>query len=273
MVETAKQHDSPLTIARLLIWTAGVAASLTAAKLMNELSTDAWNRLVPNDPQDAGLDASGYLTAIVYGTCLSLFLIATRIQDFWKSPGKIILMIFAMICIIDWGLTVFACSMIKQHISVTETVNASTLGPIPVSYPTSDVSYVTAEGNIFGYYYQNLPGQIGYWLGIPVLLFALFRSREESKLWKLVWIGFLCFTVMMLLEFTGWRAKLFSLPMSYRQFYFPVVLGIPIVAMVVAYLNDLMRKHAIDWWTTLACTLLPVAWLAMTSLQVFKFLS
>ena len=112
MVETVKQNDSPLTIARLLIWTAGVAASLAVAKLINELSVDAWNRLVPYNPQATGLDASGYLTAIVYGTCLSLFLIAARTQDFWKSPGKIILMIFAMICIIDWGLTVFACSMI-----------------------------------------------------------------------------------------------------------------------------------------------------------------
>ena len=214
------------------------------------------------------MDASGYLTAIVYGTCLSLFLIAARTQDFWKSPGKIILMIFAMICIIDWGLTVFACSMIIQHISVIEAPPpASALGAI------SDVSYVTAGGYVLGYYYQNLPGEIGYWLGIPILLFALFRSREESNLWKLVWIGFLCFTVMMLLEFTGWRAQLFSLPMSYRQFYFPVVLGIPIIAMVVAYLNDLVRKHAIDWWTTLACTLLPVAWLAMVSLQLFKYLS
>lgn len=268
MVETVKQNDSPLTITRLLIWTAGVAASLAVAKLINELSVDAWNRLVPYNPQATGLDASGYLTAIVYGTCLSLFLIAARTQDFWKSPGKIILMIFAMICIIDWGLTVFACSMIIQHISVIEAPPpASALGAI------SDVSYVTAGGYVLGYYYQNLPGEIGYWLGIPILLFALFRSREESNLWKLVWIGFLCFTVMMLLEFTGWRAQLFSLPMSYRQFYFPVVLGIPIIAMVVAYLNDLVRKHAIDWWTTLACTLLPVAWLAMVSLQLFKYLS
>ena len=251
-----------------MIWTAGVALSLTVAKLINELGVDAWNRLVPYNPQTAGLEAFGYITAIVYGTCLSLFLIAVRTRGFWKSPGKIILMIFAMICIIDWGLTVFANSMIIQHISVTKVAPpASGLGAV------SDVSYVTASGHVLGYYYQNLPGEIGYWLGLPVLVFALIRSREESKLWKLVWIGFLCFTILMLLEFTGWRAKLVDLPMRYRVFYFPVALGIPMVAMVVAFLNDLARKHMIDWWTTLTCTLLPLAWSGMVALFLFKSLS
>jgi hypothetical protein len=266
MYETAKQNDSPLTITRLMVWTAGVAVSLTVAKLLNELSVDAWNRLVPYNPQSAGLDTPGYITAIVYGTCLSLFLIAARTQNFWKSPGKIILMIFAMICIIDWGLTVFACSMIIRHISVIEAPPpASGLGAV------SDVSYVTVGGHVLGYYYENLPGEIGYWLGIPILLFALFRSQEESRLWKLAWFGFLCFTVMMLLEFTGWRAQLFKLPVSYRLFYFPIALGVPIIAMVVAYLNDLLKRHSIDWWTTLACTLLPIAWLAMVSLHLFNY--
>lgn len=266
MNQTVTQKDSPLTIRRLMIWTAGVAVSLTAAKLINELGVDAWNRLVPNTPQTSGLDATGYLAAIVYGTCLSLFLIAARTRDFWKSPGKIILMIFAMICIIDWGLTVFANSMIIQHISVTEAgPPTNRLGAV------SDVSYVTPGGYVLGYYYQNLPGSIGYWLGIPILLFSLLRSREQSKLWKFVWIGFLCFITLMLLEFTRWREQLFDLPTRYMAFYFPAAFGIPIVAMVVAYLNDWIRKHQIDGWTTLTCTLLPVAWLALVTLHLVQY--
>ena len=268
MDEIATQNDSPLTIGRLMIWTAGVAVSMAAAKLINELSVDAWNRLVPSNPQAAGLEVMDYLAAFVYGTCLSLFLIGARTRDFWKSSGKIILMIFALICIIDWSLTIFANSMIISHISVVEV-------PPPANgfSAVSDVSYVTPGGIVFGYYYQNLPGEIGYWRGIPVLLLALYRSREQSKLWKFVWIGFLCFTTLMLLLFTGWQERLFHLPSRYRVFYFIVALGIPIVAMVVAYLNDLIRKHHVDWWTTLACTLLPVAWLVMVTVHLFKYQS
>ena len=251
-----------------MIWTAGVAVSLTVSKLVNELNVDAWNRLIPYSPQTAGMAVFDFIIAIVYGTCLTLFLIAARTRDFWKSPGKIILMIFAMICIIDWSLTVFADSMIIQHISVIQ-------GPPPVNGlgAVSDVSYVTANGYVFGYYYQSLPGQIGYWLGIPLLLFTLFRSREESKLWKFVWTGFLCFTILMLLEFTGWRAQWLNFPPGYMAFHFFVAIGIPMVAVFVAFTSDLIRKREVDWWTTLTCTLLPVAWLAMVALNLFNYFS
>ena len=103
-----------------MVWTGGVAIALTVGRAIKHLSTSAWNRTVPYNPQEMVLGPIDFITAFVYGTCATLFLFAVVSKDFWKSPGKISLMIFTLICLIDWGLSTFAYTMIVQNVEVVE---------------------------------------------------------------------------------------------------------------------------------------------------------
>lgn len=100
-----------------MVWTGGVAIALTVGRAIKHLSTSAWNRTVPYNPQEMVLGPIDFITAFVYGTCATLFLFAVVSKDFWKSPGKISLMIFTLICLIDWGLSTFAYTMIVQNVT------------------------------------------------------------------------------------------------------------------------------------------------------------
>ena len=268
MNESDSSKESPLTIRRLMIWTFGVAAALTVIKLIDQSSARAWNLVVPYNPQPAGLQTSDYIGAFVYGTCLSLFLIAACNKHFWRSPGKILCMIFSLICILDWGLTLIANALVIQYVTVIE------LPPLPgesqIQLGSQSSASFIESGFIFGMFFQEFAGKIGYCLGVPILLFTLFRSREESKLWKLVWLGFLCFTILMLLEFYGLRERLFSFPPGLARFYFPTAIGIPIVTMMIVLTSDWIRKIKIDWWTLVASSLLTAAWVAMVVLQLLS---
>lgn len=263
--ELEEPSSNPLTIKTLLVWTAGVAIALTITKSIKSLSAAAWNQTVPYNPQETLLTSSDYLTAVVYGTCLALFLLVVASKDFWRSPGKIALMIFALICVIDWGLSVFAYTMIIQNVEVVgKTIYNGTdhvlaLGGISTS------EWVTDNFEIFGVHYGNFAPRYGYLVGIPIFLWIAFKSREQSWAWKLVWFGFVFFSVAMLLRFIGWQIPIPNLLPAY---YFHVILGVPLLLMVFALASDLIRKRKVDGWTMVVCTGLPTMWLVMTAMQL-----
>lgn len=251
-----------------MIWMVGVAIALSFTKHLNDVNAEALGTVSPMARPLPGLSVIDYLIAAVYGTCLSLFVIAVRTKGFWRSPGKITLMIFAFICMLDWGLGYFAARMIIGCIQWEESSRGIFNGMAFMS-PVSHSRFVSDSGHVFGVYYQNLPGTYGYVIGIPFLLFVLFRSREESWLWKFVWLGFLIFSSLMMLDYYGWKHKLFPWIGPYQRYYFTFALGLPMVAMTIAFVNGLIRKHNIDWWTIVTCTMLPALWLVLVGYALF----
>ena len=87
-------------------------------------------------------------------------------------------------------------------------------------------------------------------------------------MWKFVWLGFLFFTIAMLAEFQGWQ-RVLPIGPPLANYYFSIVLGVPMVAMLVALANDVLCKNRIDTWTAFACVLLPILWIGMSALQIF----
>ena len=238
-----------------MVWTGGVAIALTVGRAIKHLSTSAWNRTVPYNPQEMVLGPIDFITAFVYGTCATLFLFAVVSKDFWKSPGKISLMIFTLICLIDWGLSTFAYTMIVQNVEVVEEMLYVGNDHVIAFEGVSRSDWVTPNFEIFGVHYSNFAGKYGYFMGLPFLLLIVFKSQEQSWLWKLVWCGFIFFSVAMILLFFN---RPIPLPILLQPHYFSLALGVPMILMVSALVGDLVRKHKVDGWTMTVCTGLPL---------------
>ena len=257
--------NSPLTITKLMVWTGGIAVALTIVRGMKYLSINAWNKAIPYNPQELELGAMDYIAAFVYGTCVTLFLFAYASKDFWKSPGKITLLIFTLICLIDWGLSAFANTMIIQNVEVVEEMIYNGQDHIMTLGGVSKSDWVSPNFEIFGAFFTNFAGHFGYLAGLPFLIFILFRSREQSWIWKFVWSGFVFFTVAMSLVFFD---RAIPLPKLLEPHYFLLALGVPMILMPLALVYDLIRKHKIDGWTMTVCTGIPLMWVALSIIRL-----
>ncbi len=246
------ERKNKLTITHLLAWPVGVGLAITIARGVRWLRVTAWNGIYPQSPQNFELTEYDLAVTFAYGTCLILTVFAIRSRNFWKSPGKIILMIMGLMCLIDWLLTSFASAVIIYRFIIAPT-------PEIASAP------MVTDAQVLGIWFENFAPSIGYLFGIPLCLFILIRSKHRIH-WKIVWIAFLLFSTLMVVTLFGNFSRFLILRPKY---YFEIAAGFPAIAMLIALLIDLIRKNQIDWWTTVACTLLPSLWIAILWVKLF----
>ncbi len=65
------------------------------------------------------------------GVCLTTFVFAYRSGDLWGSPGKILALVFATMCLLNWALDLLAALVMKlSHAGATATRSTDNRGYI-----------------------------------------------------------------------------------------------------------------------------------------------
>ena len=189
------------------------------------------------------------LVAAVYGICVITFLFASRSGDFWLSPGKTLALLFATMCILNWTLEFVAAAIVNFRLG----------HPLPAGTPDN-------RGNILGIWYRSFAPALGYVVAIPVLVLAIFKSKQQTLSWRFVWIGFLVFDLLIVgfVHFDFWK----YLPVQLSPRYFEIAMGIPVCLMIWAMILDLVRARPIDWWTAIIPSLIIIAWVLGTMLRL-----
>jgi hypothetical protein len=103
------QDASRLTVRHLLFWMTGVATAIVVHRGIRWLYLMAFHA----SGQAIGIpkpDTGGFVVALAYGTAVALSTFTVRQKGFWKSPGKILLLVLALMCLIDWGINVVVLS-------------------------------------------------------------------------------------------------------------------------------------------------------------------
>ncbi len=237
----SQDHSSRLSITHLLVWPAGIALGLAAMRYINHL----WNLVFAmtfnspaSPPRELSLSEIGIATA--YGTGFALGFYALRSEKFWHSPGKILLLIFGIMAILDFGITAIALN----HALFTR---VPTFGSMSLHSASSEM---------------------GYALAIPIGIIVLIRAQTVWLFWRFVWISFMVFAVLMVLDLHGDIKDYLGFPLNSFRVYFAIAGGLPCAATVLAITTDLLLRRTIDWWTVVASIVAPGVW-AAANYQLF----
>jgi hypothetical protein len=254
--DAAQRSAGRLSIAYLLCLTAGIGIAITVARGIEQLrfSADSWYY---NQDAPAEIDRGGLLVASLYGLCLTTFLFAIRSGRIWESPGKILALLFACMCLLNWGLDAFAGAVASYRTSF-ELHTA-----FPIARGVGD-----PRGYIAGIWYRNFAPSVGYVVALPLLAYVLVKTRNQRTAWRAVWMGFLAFDLLVIADIY-FRASSF-LPPNLDRWYFELALGLPLTLLAVALLDSIFRRERVDWWTAFVSLPLLVAWaigLALKSLN------
>lgn len=239
-VATATLNADRLSIRHLLCVMAGVGIAISVSRGIEHLR-------FPADAVYYGVDAVGdvdvfgVLVAAVYGVCVTTFLFAWRSGDVWSSPGKTLALLFATMCVLNWALDLIAALVTNYRMQEQFAVG----GP-------------DTRGYIGGIWYRNLAPSIGYIAGLPILATVVYKTRLQRFPWRMVWIGFLTFALL-IIGFIHFDLGQY-VPGLVRPWYFELAIGIPIVLLVLALLVSLARHERVDWWTTIIAPLIVVVW-------------
>lgn len=236
----ATPHSNRLGIQYLLCLTAGVAIAMSVTRGIDRLRFAA-DAFYYNLDSTQTLDAFSVLVAAVYGVCLTTVSFAIRSGNLWDSPGKILALLFATMCVLNWALDLFAAAIMNYRMQME----------LPVDTPDT-------RGFITGIWYRNFAPSIGYILGLPVLAFVVYKTRAQKVSWRMVWIGFLIFALLIVgaMHFDIDR----YLPTAIANWYFELAIGIPVMLLAFATGLDLLRGQRLDWWTAITAPLIISVW-------------
>lgn len=241
-------HSSPvgfqqLSIFVLLAFTAGVGLAISVSRWIALLRLPA-DRFFYGENYVPALSVFDAVVAGVYGVCVTAFILAVRSGNFWQSPGKTIALLFAMMCVLDWGLGTVAAVITRFQI-LEENLNSGT------------------PGFLFNIWYRDFSATLGYIAGIPVLLFVLLMTRKQPITWRLVWIGFLFFSLLII----GRNHFDFQLLLSpqWRNWYFDGAIGVPILLMLFALIFNALRRRPQDWWTIGLASVVISTWIFLVT--------
>lgn len=234
-------QDSRLSVLYLLCLTAGVGIAISIARGIERIRFPADAFYYKLDSIQ-GIDTFAALVAAVYGVCITTFIFAWRSGDLWGSPGKILALLFATMCVLNWGLDLYAAVLMNYRMQLPQ--------------PAAGVP--DTRGYIAGIWYSNFAPSLGYVAGLPVLAFVAYKTRRQRVSWRFVWIGFLMFALLIVshMHFNADR----YVPTSLRPWYFEMAIGIPITLLVFALCFGLLRRERIDWWTTITAPLIIAVW-------------
>jgi hypothetical protein len=239
-MNTSTPHANRLSILYLLCVTASVGIAISVTRGIDGLRFPA-DAIYYNLDGIHGIDAFAALVAAVYGVCLTTFIFAWRSGDLWGSPGKTLALLFATMCVLNWGLDLFAAVLMNYRMRVQ----------LPVGMPDT-------RGYIVGIWYRNFAPSLGYVAGLPILALVAYKTRLQPFSWRIVWIGFFVFALLIVgaIHFEAGR----YLPISLQPWYFEFAIGIPIVLLALATCVSLLRRDRLDWWTTLTAPLIIAVW-------------
>lgn len=239
-MNTSTPHEDRLSVLYLLCLTAGVGIAICVTRGIERLRFSA-DAVFYNLDGMHGIDAFAALVAAVYGVCLTTFIFAWRSGDLWGSPGKTLALLFATMCVLNWALDLFSAVLMNYRM----------LAQPPVGTPDT-------RGYIAGIWYRNFAPSLGYVAGLPILALVVYKTRLQRLSWRLVWIGFFIFALLIVgsMHFNADQ----HLPTSLRLWYFEIAIGIPIVLLTLATCFSGLRHERIDWWTTITAPLIIAVW-------------
>ena len=226
-----------LGISHLMLLTAGIGIAFFVSRGIEHLRFPADAHYYHLD-SPSHVDAFGMLIAAIYGLSVTLLAIAIRARDFWSSPGKTLALLFATMCILNWTL---------EFIAATVTYVRMQTELAPGTYDH--------RGFVFGFWYRSLAASVGYVACLPVLLLVVAKTRTQPTAWRITWVGFVVFALLIIgdLHF-DFRSHVGS-PLD--RWYFEFAIGIPISLLIVAVAESFIRRKPMDWWTVMIA--IPVA--------------
>ena len=166
-----------------------------------------------------------------------MLLIAARSRDFWLSPGKTLALLFATMCLLDWGLQFVAAVVTNVRLQ-------SELAP----------GVDDTRAYIFGIWYRSFAVEVGYVASLPILLLVLYKTKSQHAIWRMAWLGFLIFALLIVGN-VHFEFQRFISP-RLNVWYFEAAIGVPVCLLIVAVVRSVVRRAPMDWWTTL--TVIPV---------------
>lgn len=229
-----------LSIRHLMVLTTGIGVALFVARGIEHLRFPADAHFY-NLNAVSRVDPLGLLVASVYGLAVSTLLLAIKSGDFWSSPGKTLALLFATMCLLNWGLDLTAAVVTSSRVR-------SALA----------LAGTDQEGYILGIWYRDFAVKVGYVACLPILLWVVIKSRRQGFMWRLAWTGFIAFALA-IIGYVHFDVGDF-LPPSLGVWYFEVALGFPIGLLVAAVAFDLARGKSLDWWTTMTVFPVVVIW-------------
>lgn len=234
MTESSKPDR--LSISYLMLLTVAIAVSFCVSRGLAQLrfEADAYYHNVKSVGQ---FDLFGMLIASLYALSVTTLIFAVRSGNLWSSPGKTLALLFATMCLLNWGLE-FVAAMVMH-------VRMKTELPLGVE---------DHRGYLLGFWYRSFAAQIGYWASLPVLIWVQFKTRGQGLIWRLAWFGFLLFAVLVI----GYMhlGFIYVVDPGLRDWYFEIAIGLPVCLLIVAMANCLVRREPLDWWTVM--TVVPV---------------
>jgi len=239
-MNTSTPQESRLSVLYLLCLTAGVGIAISITRGIERLRFPA-DAFYYNLDGIQGIDAFAALVAAVYGVCLTTFIFAWRSGDLWGSPGKILALLFATMCVLNWALDLFAALLMNYRMLLQP----------PAGVPDT-------RGYIAGIWYGNFAPSLGYVAGLPILALVAYKTRTQKFSWRFVWIGFLIFAVLIVAEMHFNVGQ--YVPSSLRAWYFEMAIGLPVILLALALCFSLLRREQIDWWTTITAPLIICVW-------------
>ena len=235
-MNTLPTTQERLGISHLMLLTAGIGVSFFVAQGIDLLRFPA-DAQYYNLKSPSNADAFGMLVAAIYGLCVTMFIIALRSRDFWLSPGKTLALLFATMCILNWSLEFIAA--VVTHVRMQTDI---------------EPGIVDARGYIFDIWYRSFAFQVGYVACLPVLLWVLYKTKHQPLSWRMVWVGFVVFAILMIGNaHFGFQNYVST---SLNRWYFEAAIGIPVCLLIVAVARSIVRRDSMDWWTTM--TTIPV---------------
>lgn len=239
-MNAATPHANRLSVLYLLCVTAGVGIALSVSRGINYLRYPA-DAVYYHLDSFHGIDAFATLVAAVYGVCVTTFIFAWRSGDLWGSPGKTLALLFATMCILNWALDLVAAVVMNYRMQVQ----------LPVGVRDT-------RGTIAGIWYPNFAPSLGYVAGLPILALAVYKTKSQGFSWRMVWIGFFIFALLIIGDFHFNTVQ--YLPISLRPWYFELAIGLPVVLLALALCVNLARRERVDWWTTVTAPLIITVW-------------
>lgn len=240
-------NSERLGISHLMLLTAGIGISLFVARSIERVRFTA-DSFYYNSETIGELGIAGMLVAAIYGLCVTLFILAIRTDNFWISPGKTLALLFATMCILNWSLE-FIAGAVTHFRMQTEL----------------DQGAVDNRGIIFGIWYRDFAVHFGYIASLPVLLWAIVKSKHQAFSWRLAWTGFLLFSLL-IIGYIHFEVQSYFHP-QLAFWYFEMAIGIPICLLIGALIISFIRGDEVDWWTTMTTTPVIAAWLIAIAIK------
>ena len=242
----APSSTNRISIFYLMAVTCAIASAIALMQLVHHLR-------LPADAQIYGiaehkLQLGELLIAMVYGTSVATAIFAFRTANFWNSPGKILAVIFSLLCLLSIALDLFSAAIVGHRYAQDA----------PIGLPDN-------RSFIYGIYYRNFAPSVGYIAGLPILAFIVFKAFKTDAQWKLVWCAYLLFAFLM----TGLMHMNFRqlVPPDVGYWYFEIAIGIPVVLTLFALSTSMVKRKPIDWWTAITASISILAWGAIVAIK------